>query len=295
MHFALSVDGYRWEPVNDGRPVLWSTQGDHGVRDPTIVRTPEGRFHILATDLSLANCFRTKYRGSWGVITREGSKCLSMWSSEDLVHWSAQRRIQLGDADFGCLWAPDVIYDRERGDHLIHWSSTHASNNFGPMAIYYTRTRDFETFDAPRLLCRKDDGGIIDSAIYEDKGAYYRFLKSNAHPAAVVLETGRTLTGPHTRIPAFDEEMAKLAHPAYEGPTAFRLPDGRWCLLLDFFGVPGDGQGYVPFVAEDLASGRFVRADAAFRFPYGFKHGTVLPITAAEYGRIRNGPWPSGG
>ena len=47
-------------------------------------------------------------------------------------------------------------------------------------------------------------------------------------------------------------------------------------------GVPGAGQGYVPFVADSLASGKFVRSDASFSFPYGYKHGTILPITEED-------------
>ena len=53
-------------------------------------------------------------------------------------------------------------------------------------------------------------------------------------------------------------------------------------------GVPGAGQGYVPFVADSLASGKFVRSDASFSFPYGYKHGTILPITEEDYERIKN-------
>lgn len=36
-------------------------------------------------------------------------------------------------------------------------------------------------------------------------------------------------------------------------------------------GAPGAGQGYVPFVADSLASGKFVRSDASFSFPYGLQ------------------------
>ena len=32
----------RWVAVNDGQPVLESTKGMHAVRDPAIVRSPEG-------------------------------------------------------------------------------------------------------------------------------------------------------------------------------------------------------------------------------------------------------------
>lgn len=288
VYFGLSRDGYHWEAVNGGEPVLWSDVGEQGVRDHTIVRTKYGKFYILSTDLSLARNFRTKYRGSWGNITREGSRSLVMWESDDLVNWSDARLIELGDEDFGCLWAPDIIYDRVKDDYVIHWSSSHASNNFGDKAIYYTRTKDFENFSQPQMLCRKDGSGIIDSAIYEENGMYYRFLKSEADPAAVILQKGKTLTGEYTRITAFDEEMAKLQQGVYEAPTAFKLKDGRWCLMLDFYGVVGEGQGYVPFVADSLDSGRFIRSDESFSFPYRFKHGTVLAITMEEYERIKN-------
>ena len=33
VYFGLSRDGFHWESVNDGKPVLWSFYGDKGVRD----------------------------------------------------------------------------------------------------------------------------------------------------------------------------------------------------------------------------------------------------------------------
>ena len=87
-------------------------------------------------------------------------------------------------------------------------------------------------------------------------------------------------------MPAFDESMAGLEEGVYEAPAAVRLEDGRWCLFLDYYGVPGEGQGYVPFVADSLAGGRFVRADERFTFPYGYKHGTILTITPGQYERL---------
>lgn len=289
VYFALSTDGFNWEQVNGGQPILWSEKGDKGVRDHTIVRTKNGKFYIIATDLSLANCLHTKYRGSWENIVREGSKCLTLWESDDLVNWSEQLMIELGDEDFGCLWAPDVIYDQIEQDYVIHWSSTHRSNHFGHKAIYYSRTKDFESFTKPQLLYRKEDSGVIDSAIYEENGMYYRFLKSEANPTGIILQKGETLTGEYATIEEFNGEMAKLGHTAYEAPTAYKLSNGKWCLMLDFFGVEGEGQGYVPFIADEMDSGRFIRSDESFSFPYRFKHGTVLSITMEEYNRIKNG------
>jgi len=288
VYFALSKDGFHWEQVNDGKPVLWSKMGDKGVRDHTIIRTKDNKFFILATDLSLAGCYKTKYKSNWVNIARYGSKSLSLWESDDLIHWSPQRMITLGNDDFGCLWAPDIIYDKENNDYVIHWSSAHVSDNYKNKAIYYTRTKDFVNFTKAELMYRKEDSGVIDSAIYEENGTYYRFLKSEGNPTAVILQKGKELTGTYTRIDAFDNEMQKLESAAYEAPTAFQLANGKWCLMLDFFGVRGDGQGYVPFIADDLASGRFIRSEEAFSFPYGFKHGTVLSITGEEYNHIKD-------
>ena len=40
-----------------------------------------------------------------------------------------------------------------------------------------------------------------------------------------------------------------------------------------------------------MAGGDFVRSDADFHFPYGFKHGTILPITPEEYDRMMARDW----
>lgn len=288
VYFGLSRDGFTWEAVNGGRPVLWAYYGDKGVRDFTIIKCgATGRYCILATDLSLSYGMRNQYRHSWEEIGRHGSKCLSLWESSDLVSWSEQRLVRLGDEDFGCLWAPDVIFDRERGDYVLHWSSSHRSNGFQRKAIYFSRTADFQTFSAPELLYRKEDSSVIDSAMYEEDGKYFLFVKSEGNPHRIILLEAEHVTGPFSRVRAFDKSMEQIEAGQYEAPTAVRLDDGRWCLFLDYYGAPGDGQGYVPFLADSLAGGKFVRADKEFHFPYGYKHGTLGKISQEEYERIR--------
>ena len=292
VYFGISRDGFRWEMVNDGAPVLWSQLGEKGVRDCTIIRcASDGKYRILATDLSLAYNFKNKYRFDWPTVARNGSKCLSMWESEDLVNWSEQRLLPLGTEEFGCLWAPDILYDSKRGDYMIHWSSSHACNGYGDMGIYFSRTKDFVTFSEPKLLYRKEGAGIIDSAIYEENGTFHMFLKSDRDPERIILVSAEDSEGPYERNFAFDRSMEQIEAGLYEGPTAARLADGRWCLFLDYYGVPGAGQGYVPFVADSLASGCFVRADEKFSFPYGYKHGTILPISVEEYEAIKYHDW----
>lgn len=303
VHFALSRDGFHWEAVNQGLPVLWTYYGSRGARDFTICRCKStGKFHIIATDLSLAYGMRNEFHHSWDAISRHGSKYLSHWESDDLVHWSEQRLLPIGTDEFGCMWAPDIIYDPQQNDYILHWSSSHRANDYGPKAIYYCRTKDFTSFSQPKLLYRKADSGVIDSAMYEEDGLYYLFVKSEGNPEKLILLRSANITGPFERIEAFDQSMSDCQSGLYEAPTAVRLDDGRWCLFIDYYGVRGRGQGYIPYIAKSLSSGQFTRFDAIredgagdcaapFSFPYGFKHGTILPITMEEYDRIRSHDW----
>ena len=88
VHFAVSRDGFHWQALNGGHPVLWAYYGDRGVRDMTIIRDhASGKFHIFATDLSLSYGMRNQYQHSWRNIGLNGSRDLAHWVSDDLVHW----------------------------------------------------------------------------------------------------------------------------------------------------------------------------------------------------------------
>ena len=292
VYFAISRDGFHWEALNDGKPVLWAYYGDHGVRDMTVIRDKKtGRVHIFATDLSLSYGMRGKYDHSWRNINLHGSRDLAHWYSDDLINWSEEEMVTIGDDACGCIWAPDIIFDPEHDDYVLHFSYCHAGNNYGPMAIYYCRTKDFVNFTKPELLYRKEDSGCIDSAMYEEGGKFYLFVKSEKNPSRMILLVSNHVTGPFERVERFDESMNKVEEGLYEAPTAVKLDDGRWCLFIDYYGVKGAGQGYVPFVADSLAGGEFVRSDASFSFPYGFKHGTILTITEDEFDRMKERDW----
>ena len=56
LYFGLSKgnDPLHWRELNGGQPVLTSTLGDKGLRDPFIIRSPEGdKFYQIATDLRI--------------------------------------------------------------------------------------------------------------------------------------------------------------------------------------------------------------------------------------------------
>ena len=77
-----------------------------------------------------------------------------------------------------------------------------------------------------------------------------------------------------------DTEVKGDTVTGYEGPTIYKLNGKeRWCLLLDYF---SKSQGYKPFVTDDITEGSFVSA-SDFTFDATYRHGTVIPITTAEY------------
>ena len=289
VYFGISRDGYNWQSVNGGNPVLTAQLGEKGCRDIEIVRLHSGGFMIVTTDLCIVNRMDENYNVDWHNINRTGSKCLRMWETENLVDFSEEKLVYFGRDDFGCMWAPEVFYDDENGEYLIHWGSTVAETDYKHMSIYCSKTKDFKTFSAPELYFTKDNE-ILDSHIQKVGDTYHLFYKNAHNPSMNMHSTSKCLYGPFEHDKTFEEYMDKeIQNPgSYEGPTVYTLPDGRWCLMLDFFGCEKEKMGYVPFVSSAPGNTDFQRVPEQFSFPYGFKHGRVIEITDEEFERLKN-------
>lgn len=284
IYFALSKDGRNWTALNDGKPVLVSQLGEKGVRDPYLLRSHDGKtFYLIATDLSWARD-RSVPRS-----VRAGSRSIMIWESADLIHWSEPRLVAVAPEDGGCAWAPEAIYDVERGDYLVFWASTTKRDNFAKHRIWAAYTKDFKTFSEPFIYIEKPEP-VIDTTIIHDGRSYYRFTKDEQFKA-VTLETSPKLMGPWTLVPDFS--LATLR--GHEGPECYPVEPaspgkpGTWCLILDHYAAKGGG--YRPFVTQDLAGGQFVPGEG-FTFPFKFRHGSVLPLTAGEYRRVERAYQP---
>ena len=91
IYFSLSEDALHWEDLNQGKPVLVSTLGEQGARDPFLVRDEKnGVFYLFATDLRIAS------GKGWQVAQYGGSRSIIVWKSEDLVHWSKPWSSEIG-------------------------------------------------------------------------------------------------------------------------------------------------------------------------------------------------------
>ncbi|MBQ3518555.1 MAG: glycoside hydrolase family 43 protein [Clostridia bacterium] len=288
VYFSISKDGLNWEEVNGGNPILTAKLGEKGCRDITVMRLHTGGFVVLTTDLCIVYRMDENHNVNWKEVNSTGSKCLRLWETEDLVHFSDEKLIHMGRDDFGCLWAPEIFFDEINEEYLIHWGSTLAEDNFTHMSIFCCTTKDFETFSEPKLYFTKNNE-ILDSHITKIGDTYHLFYKNADHPPMNMHATSDNLYGPFVHDEKFEQFMAEMGNAgAYEGPTTYILPDGRWCLMLDFFGCEKEKMGYVPFISETPGVAEFERRADLVSFPYGFKHGGAIEITDEEYERLKN-------
>ncbi|NEA64781.1 family 43 glycosylhydrolase [Streptomyces sp. SID12488] len=287
LYAALSKgnDPLKWRELNDGKPVLTSTLGEKGLRDPFIIRSPEGdKFYQIATDLRIYG------NGDWDASQRTGSKSIMVWESTDLVHWTDQRLVKVSPDSAGNTWAPEAFYDAELGSYVVFWASKlydnadHSGDTYNRMM--YATTRDFRTFSTPKVWI--DRGySVIDSTMIKDKDTYYRLSKdernnSSSTPNSKFIFEEKSDSILNPSYTAVAEGIGKGAMSAAEGPLVFKSnTEEKWYAFLDEFG----GRGYIPFETTDLASGVWTPS-TAYDLPSKPRHGTVLPVTQTEYDRL---------
>ncbi|MFI9758655.1 family 43 glycosylhydrolase [Streptomyces sp. NPDC051963] len=291
IRYALSRgdDPLHWRELNAGKPVLTSTTGEKGLRDPFVIRSPEGdKFYLIATDLRMYQ----NSSGSWDDVQRHGSKSIMVWESTDLVHWTDQRLVKVSPDSAGNTWAPEAYWDDTLGEYVVFWASKlyadddpdHTGSTYNKML--YATTKDFRTFSEPKVW---DDPGysVIDSTVVKHKDTYYRYTKDERDPTSsspcskfITAEKSTTLTD--TSYDFVSDCIGSGSIDRGEGPTVFKSnTEEKWYLFIDEYG----GRGYVPFETTDLDSGRWTMS-ANYQLPASPRHGTVMPVTQAEYDRL---------
>ncbi|QJW38729.1 immunoglobulin-like domain-containing protein [Cellulosimicrobium protaetiae] len=318
IYFATSEDGTSWTDLNDEKPVLTSTVGETGARDPFLVRAPGGdKFYLLATDLSTA-----KY-GWHFTPDNPGSKSLVVWESTDLVNWSAPRLADVASRipNAGAAWAPEATYDPATGEYMVYWATISGApadhplgNTLGdPMNMYYATTRDFVTFSDPVKWIDRQTS-IIDTTMLEVDGVFYRAsgdgqitIERSTDPYAVTISPGAMEENPGgwERVSTLRDIFGNDGYSGnrLEGPELFAYnpedwqTDGSgakvptWGLIADRY---NSGQGYMPFRSTDLAGDSPLSAGGAWSvgddIDFGAvlkRHGTILPITQNEHDRLQ--------
>lgn len=273
IRFAISYDGYHYRALNGNLPVISSevisTSG--GVRDPHILRGKnEKTFYMVATDMVSAN--------GW-----DSNRAMVLLKSSDLVHWTSsvvhmQQKGYAGYEDLKRVWAPQTIYDPEAGKYMVYWSMKFGD---GPDRIYYAYANaGFTDIEGePKLLYLPENGkSCIDGDIVFHNGKYHLFYKTEGHGNGIKKAVTASLTS--GKWTEYDEYLQQTDR-AVEGSSVFRLNDsGKYILMYDVY---MDGK-YQFTESSDLLHFRVV--DESVSMDFHPRHGTVIPITAAEADRL---------
>ena len=330
IYFATSSDRLNFTDMNCGQPVLRSTVGEEGVRDPYLYRSPEGdRYFLIATDLSIY------HRGGWKKNEQgyydpstTGSHYLVLWESTDLVNWGTPKHIKVAPENAGMAWAPEMIYDDVSGQYIIFFASSimnpETKYKAKPNAIYYVATRDFVNFSDTKLLIDNQTDGeeegkareIIDTTILKIGDTYYSASKDGDNAeinGGIRIMKTKTLLDPTSWEKVYDldelgldltgQRVSVLTNASLEGPELFQLNKKDWTdpekpeyvLMADQYKA---GAGYLPITTTDIedttgSSWKLLSSGSDYSFDLLKKrHGTVLRLTQAELDRV-NAAFPN--
>ncbi len=271
LHLAWSMDGYRWDDVNHGRSLFKAgVTGTNLMRDPFLLRTADGDFHLVWTSGWTGNSIGYAY-------------------SKDLIHWSGQKTLPVMASQAGTLncWAPELFWDAPRREFLIFWASA-VKNRFretldsvnepGNQRLFCTTTKDFQTFSATRLFY--DPGfSLIDATMVVADGHYHLIFKDEtARPARKNL---RLASGDNPQGP-FGEAGAAFSPQGVEGATVFAV-GGKFAAYYRFSGSGRWG------VLKSADLNHWENVSEQLVLPgggRGFHQGTVLEVPRALIARL---------
>ena len=315
-------DALDWNTLNDGEPLFTSHLGEEGLRDPFILRSPDGEtFYMIATDLKIDG-----RPGSFAGAQTHGSLAVEVWESPDLVNWSEQRHVTVSTEYAGNTWAPEAYWDEERETFVMYWASnlyetTDPADRTEPSynRMMYATTDDFETFSEPQVWIDVDrrgqaGAGSIDVTVAQHDGDYYRVYKDEN---SMTLRQERssdllaTVEGSYPGTTGAADEWVELGTEIgsgqpngyggtftnSEGPSLFRANEGdvngyEYYLFADQPNYHGGPNHYVPMATDDItdaASWNVIGDEMPeSQFPQNAdggmpRHGTIVPVTREQY------------
>lgn len=259
LRFLYSEDGIHWDSI----PGTWlkPTIGKQKVmRDPSIVRTPDGMFRMVWT---------TSWRGDRGFGYAE---------SRDLKTWSEPRMVTvMTDTSTVNVWAPELFYDPETRQAMVVWASCVPDAGFdvgqedvlNNHRLYYVTTRDFVRFSEAKLLI--DPGfSCIDATILKRAPCdYVMVLKDNTRPERnLKVSFAKNPEGP------WSAPSAPFTGFLTEGPSVVEA-NGGYVIYYDDYNNKRYGASFTKDFKE------FRDYTDSVSVPALHKHGTIFKAPAA--------------
>jgi predicted GH43/DUF377 family glycosyl hydrolase len=299
LYFATSPDGYTFTDVNDGQPVLAgrAVADQKGVRDPHIMRGPDGAFYLSMTDLHIfarreglrtTDWERPEKDYGWG-----NNRNLLLMKSHDLLHWTLAKvdvaRLFPRYAKAGNAWAPETIWDPGKRRMMVYFT-TRIGNGPNFMVYSYANPAFTTLTTEPRKILDypRADVNVIDADITKVGDRYHMFYVAHEKPGNIRQAVSRRINAGY----AYDPRKVDPEQVAAEAPTLWRRHGtNTYVLMYDVFGAKPNNMGFAE--TTDFQTfrniGRFndpgSRMKAVnFTAP---KHGAVMAITPAEADRLR--------
>jgi hypothetical protein len=271
LHLAFSNDGLKWASLRNNRSFLTPVTGkDKLMRDPCLLRGPDGTFHLV-----------------WTVSWNE--KGIGYASSRDLVNWSEQKYIPVMEHEAAArnCWAPEITYDPESKIFMIYWATTipgrfkegeGTRENSYNHRLYYVTTSDFKSFSKTALLY--DQGfNIIDATIVKEGKRFMMFLKDETPDPPqknIRVAYSDRLTGSYSK-----PSQPVTGNYWAEGPTTMKI-DGYQYVFFDKYRE----RKYGAVRSKDLQNWEDVSAMVSF--PEGVRHGTILKVPEKMIQNLNN-------
>ncbi|MBB5350329.1 hypothetical protein HNR46_000553 [Haloferula luteola] len=263
LHLAYSKDAHDWTDLD--RVFLKPEVGSKLLRDPHILKGPDGWFHMVWTS-------------GWH------DKGIGYAKSKDLMEWSEQKFLPLTEKLKGVetTWAPEIYWLEKEKNYLIVWSSAvpMVGKQGAQHRAWYVLTPDFETFTEPKIFF---DPGFnnIDTTMVTMNGKSVIFLKQTDDQEKGIWGPIRAAVanqplGPYRLVdqPVVEKERA-------EGPAPVVIDD-EVTVYFDYYVE----HRYGARASKDLKSWQDVSGST--NVISGQRHGSILPVSAEVLEGVRS-------
>ena len=285
IYYALSNDGYNFTPMNNGKRVVAADTVSikKGLRDPHVLRAPDGWFYMVNTDMKSAE--------GWS-----SNRGMVLMKSRDLINWK-HATVHFPDkykgknfANVTRVWAPETIWDENyenkdgsKGRPLVYYSLLTDDGTISYDKVFFNyANEDFTDLEGdPKFFYDRGKSTIDMDIVYNPIDKLYHGFYKNEGDGGICKVQARTLTTENgTKGPTWYNRTGALQQTteAVEGAGVFKLINqNSWVLMYDCY-----NNGHYQFTSStDLKTFKFVQ-NTETKGAFTPRHGTVLPITAQE-------------
>ena len=285
IYYALSNDGYNFTPMNNGKRVVAADTVSikKGLRDPHVLRAPDGWFYMVNTDMKSAE--------GWA-----SNRGMVLMKSRDLINWK-HSTVHFPDkykgknfANVTRVWAPETIWDANyvnkdgsKGRPLVYYSLLTNDGTIPYDKVFFNyANEDFTDLEGDPIHFFDRGKSTIDMHIvYNPVDKLYHAFYKNEGDGGICKVQAQTLTSENgTKAPTWYKRSGALQQTteAVEGAGVFKLINqNSWVLMYDCY-----MNGHYQFTSStDLENFKFVQ-DTKMSGAFTPRHGTILPITAQE-------------